>query len=67
MECAIFQSSSRDCGYPGYRDRSGQQVAIMRPLREDGCDKNEVGAMFRVRFDDGVEADAFADELKPTT
>jgi hypothetical protein len=43
--------------------RSGQSVTILRKLTEDECDINEVGNMFRIRFDDGYETDAFEDEL----
>lgn len=43
--------------------RSGQAVTILRKLTEDECDINEVGNMFRIRFDDGYETDAFEDEL----
>jgi hypothetical protein len=48
-----------------YRDRSGQGVAILRRLDEE-IDEDEVGPMYRIRFGDGVLADAFADELTPT-
>ena len=43
--------------------RSGQIVEIVRQLASDECDIDEVGKMYRVRFDDGYEADVFEDEL----
>lgn len=39
--------------------RSGQAVEVLRPLTADEADV----PMFRIRFADGFEADAFADEL----
>lgn len=59
----IFNSSSRIKGAPGYPERSGQRVEIIRSLTEEKADIAEVGPMYRVRFDDGTEADVFADEL----
>ena len=59
----IFRSTSRDNGAPGYPERSGNPVQVLRPLDADEHNSAEVGDMFRVRFSDGVEADAFADEL----
>jgi hypothetical protein len=45
-----------------YATRTGQTVVIVRPLTEAEADP-EVGPMFRVRFPDGFEGDAFEDEL----
>jgi hypothetical protein len=59
----IFNSSSRIKGAPGYPERSGERVEIIRPLSETEADLAEVGPMYRVRFADGMEADVFADEL----
>lgn len=42
--------------------RSGQPCVILRPLGPDEADE-EVGPMFRIRFEDGYEASAFAEEL----
>lgn len=65
----IFTSSSSIVGAPGYPERSGQQVTVLRPLRlgdDPSADADmEVGPMFRVRFTDGAEADAYDDELSP--
>lgn len=44
--------------------RSGQEVKVIRELTDDECDKAEVGNMFRIRFNDGYETDAFEDELE---
>lgn len=44
-------------------DRSGQQVEVIRELTEEEADIFDVGKMFKIRFEDGFETDAFADEL----
>ncbi len=44
------------------KERTGQQVSVIRPLTLDEADA-EAGRMFRVRFPDGHEADAFEEEL----
>ena len=43
--------------------RSGAVVEVLRPLTEDEADLHETGPMFRIRFRDGFETDAFEDEL----
>ena len=43
--------------------RTGQTVEILRELTEQECDIADVGRMFHVRFEDGLETDAFAYEL----
>ncbi len=60
----IFNSTQRSAGAPGYPERTGQTVDIVRPLTDAEHDRAEVGQMFRIRFDDGIEADAFEDELQ---
>lgn len=58
---ATITPVSEYVGLPGWASRSGETVEVIRELTED-----EVGSgttMYRVRFADGVEADAFADEL----
>lgn len=57
---AIFDTHGTDSEW---NCRSGQQVEIIRPLTETECDIAEVGKMYKVRFDDGTETDAFEDEL----
>lgn len=42
---------------------SGQMVTVIRPLTEDEADIFDVGNMYKVRFADGYERDAFEDEL----
>ena len=42
---------------------NGTEVEIIRPLTEDEADIFDVGNMYRVRFEDGYETDAFEDEL----
>ena len=41
----------------------GQMVTVIRPLTEDEADIFDVGNMYKVRFADGYERDAFEDEL----
>lgn len=50
-------------GDTSWNDRSGQVVEVLRPLTEDEADLFDVGPMFRIRFQDGTETDAFEDEL----
>ena len=64
MKEAIFNSSATTDGEPGYRERTGETVAVVRPLLvpqevDEGC-----GPMYLIRFADGVTAHAFGDELK---
>lgn len=42
---------------------SGQMANVIRPLAEDEADICEVGNMYKIRFADGYETDAFEDEL----
>lgn len=49
-------------GHPGYAERSGEAVEAT-PLDPARFDFDDVGPMFRIRFSDGVETDAFSDEL----
>jgi hypothetical protein len=60
----IFHSSQQSPGEPGHPERSGQTVTIIREYNADEIDREEVGPMFRIRFEDGVETDAFYDELE---
>lgn len=43
--------------------RSGETAVILYPLSEKECDIEDVGPMYRIRFSDGTETDAFEDEL----
>ncbi len=53
-------------GTEDLRSRTGQEIQVLRELRDgDESDHSEVGQMFRVRFNDGFEADAFAEEIIP--
>lgn len=63
MKVAIFQSSSMTDGAPGYPERSGQTVNIIRPLTDGEYDKEESDPMFVVQFSDGTETHAFDFEL----
>lgn len=42
---------------------NGQVANVIRPLTEDEADICEVGNMYKIRFADGYETDAFEDEL----
>ncbi|MCI6676082.1 MAG: hypothetical protein MSG78_04120 [Clostridiales bacterium] len=42
---------------------NGTDVEVIRPLTETECDIEDVGNMYKVRFSDGYERDAFEDEL----
>jgi len=43
--------------------RDGECCVVVRPLTKDEADLFDVGPMYRIRFSDGVETDAFEDEL----
>lgn len=45
------------------RKYNGTEVEVIRPLTEDEVDVFDVGNMYKVRFSDGYERDAFEDEL----
>lgn len=42
---------------------NGTKVSVLRQLTTDECDTSDVGNMYKVRFEDGCERDAFEDEL----
>ena len=42
---------------------NGTDVEIIRPLTEKEVDIEDVGNMYKVKFYDGYERDAFEDEL----
>lgn len=49
-------------GTEDLRERTGQMIEVIRELDDSERDP-EAGRMFRVRFPDGHEADAFEDEV----
>ena len=57
---SVFDTHGRDSGL---NDRSGQMVEVLRLLTGEEADLHETGPMYRVRFDDGTETDAFLEEL----
>jgi hypothetical protein len=68
-EYRIFRSSSAIVGGEGYPERSGQPVKVLRALApgDEGYDTAaliEAGPMYRIQFADGVETDAFEQELQ---
>ena len=42
---------------------NGTEVEVIRPLTEKEADISEVGNMYKVKFANGRESDAFEDEL----
>lgn len=66
MDEAIFRSQSAVDGAPGFRERSGETVTVIAEIREDDTEvtsDDEVARLYRIRFSDGVETEAFEDEL----
>lgn len=65
---ATFRSQSTTDGPPGYRERSGQTVMILGRVdaaSDPDAEEEDIAPIYRVRFPDGVVAEAFADELEP--
>lgn len=46
-----------------WADRSGHAVTVLGEIDPTTYDRDEVGPMFRIQFADGIQADAFGDEL----
>ena len=66
MDEAIFRSQSAVDGAPGFRERSGETVTVVEEIREDDVEAasdEDVARLYRIRFSDGVETEAFGDEL----
>lgn len=42
---------------------NGTEVEVVRPLTEDEADIFDVGNMYKIKFNNGYECDAFEDEL----
>jgi hypothetical protein len=69
MKQATFRPESATDGPPSYRERAGQTVTVIDEVGADvdpDAESEDVAPMFRVRFDDGIETEAFADELDPS-
>lgn len=60
-QCCTFNTHGGDSTW---NERSGQKCLILRQLTEAECDIEDVGPMWKIRFSDGVETDAFDDELE---
>lgn len=56
-----FKCSAQD---PEYKQHDGKKCEIVKQLGPDVVDMDEVGYMYRIRFADGTEIDAFADEIE---
>lgn len=61
MKKAIFNTHGGDTTW---NCRTGEICEVIRPLTEQEADISDVGPMFKIRFLDGTETDAFEDELK---
>ena len=48
--------------YNQYRDRNGQSFEVLEPIMNDQKDV-EVGSMYKIKFQDGVEIDAWPEEI----
>ena len=57
-----FNTNGKDSEWSKY---DGYYCEVIRPLTQDEADIEEVGPMYKVKFTDGVEIDAFEDELTP--
>ena len=58
-----FTSTGSADGFPVEFAHTGQDATVVRELTEREVDIDDVGRMFDIRFDDGVEVSAFIDEL----
>jgi hypothetical protein len=69
MTQATFRPASATDGPPSYRERAGETVTVIDEVgveADPDAESEDVAPMFRVRFEDGVETEAFADELDPS-
>ncbi|MEX2505185.1 MAG: hypothetical protein WD378_10055 [Egicoccus sp.] len=67
MTQATFRPSAAVDGPPGYRERAGQTVSVLDEIPDEqdpDAGTDDVAKLFKVRFDDGVETEAFEDELE---
>lgn len=55
-----FDTHGTDSDFKKY---DGMECEVLRPLTAEEADIEEVGQMYRVRLSNGVEVDAFEDEL----
>ena len=62
MVKAVFDTHGNDSEL---NIRNGEVVQVIRPLTKHEADIDDVGPMFKIRFSDGEETDAFGDELYP--
>jgi hypothetical protein len=67
-DTTIFRSTSTTEGAPGYKERDGEPVTVVREVEveaDPAAAEEDVAPLYVVRFEDGVETEAFADELEP--
>lgn len=55
-----YEFNTTDTGLLKY---NGTKVSVIRALTGEECDIDDVGNMYKVKFDDGCERDVFEDEL----
>lgn len=58
---AVFNTNGTDSEW---KKRDGERCRVLRPLTDKEADIADVGPMYKIRFTDGTETDAFEDELK---
>lgn len=47
-----------------HADRVGQRFTVTGPAPEEDCDREDVGRMWSIRFDDGTEITAWPEEVE---
>lgn len=57
---AIFDCQGNDSEL---KFRDGSPIDVLYRLNPDTYDSDDVGPMFRIRFEDGYETDSFEDEI----
>lgn len=57
-KCYMFNTTDSEL-----KKYNGTKVTVLRSLTNEECDIEDVGRMYKIRFDNGVEHDAFEDEL----
>lgn len=50
--------------YNQYADREGQAFQVVGTVNPDTYDFDECGIMYRIRFEDGVEIEAWPEEVE---
>jgi hypothetical protein len=64
MSIAVFQPYDMGNSEKELHAHAGQCPVSITPADENTYDREEVGPMFTITFEDGFKTDAFSDELK---